>query len=446
MSAESSGFPIPTKCPLHGMDFAENPGAVYDQLRRDGPLSRVELAPGVPATLVTEYETALEVLRDEHTFTKDSRSWQQKMPEDCPVLPIMGWRPNANYAGGSEHARLRGAITDSLARVDPAVLRASVEDSAGELIDGFAVQGAADLLADYARLLPLLVLNQLFGCPPELSRRIVTGMMAIFDAVANQEQHNDVTSCVYELVALKRAQPGADVTSWLVQHSANLTDDEMAHQVIMMIGAGCEPQQNLIANALRLLLVDDRFAGDLSGGNMPVEEALNEVLWANPPLANFCAVYPVHDTEVAGVRLEAEEPVLISLAAANTAPSMASRERRGNRAHLAWGAGPHACPAERVSRLIASAAIETLLDRLPDLTLAVDAQDLTWRPGPFARALTRLPVHFPPETPGAHTWNASPSPTPSTSPAPTFTPREPDYGSRERPRWWNFLVRWWRGR
>lgn len=436
--------------PLYGADFAADPHRCYERLRQQGPVAPVELAPHTPAFLVTGYRLALDVLRDPDTFTKDSRRWQRKMPEDCPVLPIMGYRPNANYASGAEHARLRGSITDSLRRLDPSMVRGWTERSANQLIDRVAGRGEADLLADYARVLPPMVLNQIFGCPDELSRRMVSSLVAIFDAVDNEEANQELARCVFELVALKREQPGADVTSWLLEHPACLTNEEMAHQVIMMIGAGCEPQQNLIANALRLLLVDERFAGDLSGGNLPVEDALDEVLWADPPLANFAATYPVVDVELGGRRVPADEPVLISLAAANNDPCLGGK-RTGNRAHLAWGGGPHVCPAQNVSRLIATSAIETLLDRLPDVELAVDPAALTWRPGPFHRALTKLPVKFPPvsvestETPGENRWTPSPALTGSISPEPTSTPRDTSFVSGGRPRWWNFLARWWRG-
>ena len=135
------------------------------------------------------------------------------------------------------------------------------------------------------------------------------------------------------------------------------------------MGAGTEPQQNLIANALRLLLSDDRFAGDLSGGSLPVEDALDEVLWTDPPMANYAVRLPGRGRRLyGGVRLRAGDPVVDQL-------------RRGQhrpRAGLASGAratGPTSrgararTPARRRSpaRLIASVAIEKLLDRLPDM-------------------------------------------------------------------------------
>ena len=51
------------------------------------------------------------------------------MPADCPVLPMMMYRPNCRHADGAAHSRLRMAVTDSLARVDMFALRGYVEGS-----------------------------------------------------------------------------------------------------------------------------------------------------------------------------------------------------------------------------------------------------------------------------------------------------------------------------
>jgi cytochrome P450 len=382
--------------PLYGPELAEDPAGVYAMLREQGPVAAVELSPGVPATLVTGYEAALTVLRDPTTFRKDARGWQQTVPPDCPVLPMMMYRPNCRNSDGAAHSRLRVAVTDSLARVDLFALRGYVENNADSLIARFAGKGTGDLVADYARVLPLLVFNELFGCPPDIGDRLVLGMSGIFDTVNAKQSNEIMRDAVIELVQLKRKAPAQDVTSWLAAHPVGLSDEEMMHQMLTLLGAGTEPTQNLIVNALRLLLSDERFAGDLSGGNLQVEDAIDEVLWTDPPLANFAMTYPAQDVDFAGVRLPKDQPVVISLAAANTDPALATDHREGNRAHLAWSAGPHTCPAQGQARLIASAAIEKILDALPEMELAVPAAMLTWRPGPFHRALTALPVNFPP--------------------------------------------------
>ncbi|MET0234799.1 MAG: cytochrome P450 [Kibdelosporangium sp.] len=442
------------RMPLYGPEFAADPAATYQVLRQYGPVAPVELAPGVPASLVVGYEAALDVLRNPNTFPRNPLAWQEKMPADCPVLPMMMYRPNCLFADGAAHARYRAVVTDSLARVDTNALRAQVELTAERLISQFGPRGQADLLGEYATLVPLMLFNHLYGCPPELGDRMVGSMRDLFDMVEPEKANAELTNCMLELIALKRRQPGQDVPSWMMAHPAQLADEEVLHQLVLLMGAGTEPEQNLIANGIRLLLADERFAGDLGGGSLPVEEALDEVLWTDPPMANYSASYPVEDTDFAGVRLPAAEPVVISFAAANNDPVLANQARSGNRAHLAWSAGQHSCPAQQQARLMASVAIEKLLDGLPDMRLAVAAEDLVWRPGPFHRALTALPVRFTPvsvpvqpdESPGVSQWNATPHPSPSIQQAETSTPKQPNSPNGARRRWWSSLAKLWRGR
>ncbi|AOS64223.1 cytochrome P450 [Actinoalloteichus hymeniacidonis] len=453
----TAAAPAHAPTPLYSQRFAADPATVYRELRDQGPTALVELSPGVPATLVTGYEAALAVLRDPESFPRDPRRWQQTVPSDCPVLPMLMYRHSAVFNDGAEHERLRATITDGLSRIEPTTLREYVERSADTLLDDIAERGEADLLAEYARLLPILVFNQLLNCPPQLSGQLVRSLASMFEGGPDAAQaNNELGHCTLELIALRKENPGSDLLSWLIAHPAQLTTEELAHQIPLLLAAGIEPVQNLIANVLRLLLSDDRFAGDLSNGSLPVEDALVEILWTDPPMANYAASHPTRDVELPdGTVIPAGRPVLISFAAANTDPTTSIEHGVGNRAHLAWSAGPHACPGQSPARIIASLAIEKVLDRLPDLELVVPAEDLTWRPGPFHRALTALPVRFPPvveqpEAPDAgrgdgSPWRRTSVPTPAgPGMAPAGT-REPWLSDSNAPRWLNSLRRWWRG-
>ncbi|WP_230885098.1 cytochrome P450 [Planomonospora sp. ID82291] len=445
--------------PLYGPEFAADPHDLYDRLRRHyGEVAPVELAPGVHAWLVLGYYAALEVLRSPHLYSKDPRTWRAlacgEVPADSSVIPMMGYRPNALFSDPPAHDRYRQAIADSLARIDDHVLHTSVARTADRLIASFASRGRADLLIEYAAVLPVLTVNALFGQADDAGPRLVAALAKMFEGGEDAIEGDRLfTRYMIDLIASKRDRPGPDVTSWLMAHPARLSDEEMIHQCTLLIAASAEPVQNLIGNALRLLLADDRFAGDLSGGIMSIEAALEQVLWQEPPMANYAVHYPRRDLVLRGATLRAGDPVVVSLAAANIDPALnPAASRAGNRAHLAFSAGPHACPAKDPARRIATIAIERLLDTLSDVRLTVPATDLQWRMGPFQRALTALPVHFTPVHPpaiGDPTWTPSPlppAPSASTPPAPTSTARPPASAPPDRPRGWNFRAAFRRGR
>ncbi|MEU5715819.1 cytochrome P450 [Streptomyces sp. NPDC020403] len=398
--APGAGPPPHEPLPLYGPAFAADPHGHYRRLRAQGPLARVRIAPGIDAILVTDYQAAVDLLRDTDTFTKDPRAWQAGVPADSPVLPVLGHRPTALFSDGAVHARYREAINDTLALIEPHLLRAEVARIAHRLIGTFSATGTGDLIAQYARRLPLHVFTSSFGVAPGDSERIVRSASAMMDtAEGAAAAYADLVGVVTGLVAERRARPGRDLTSYLLAHPAGLDDDEAVRQITLIMSAGNEPTTNLIGNALLRMLSDTRYGGFLHGGAMTAQEAVNDVLWRDPPLANMGAHYPRHDTEFHGVPLRAGQLVLVSFAAANTqSPPTASglAVRSGDSAHLAWSTGPHRCPAKQPALLMAMTAIEQLTSQLCDLELAVDPARLLWRPGPFHRAPAHLPVRFTP--------------------------------------------------
>ncbi|MFD0652918.1 hypothetical protein ACFQ2Y_34685 [Streptomyces malaysiensis subsp. malaysiensis] len=210
--------------PMYGPEFAADPHGAYTRMRATfGAIAPVELSPGVYASLVTSYQLGLEILRDTERFAKDPRGWRAMRDGtvglDNPVAPMMMYRPNALFADGEAHVRLRGAITDSLDRVDPHALSEYVERSAETLIDAFASRGEAELITEYASVIPLLVFNQLFGARPADGPKLVETMMKLFDSGEDAAAANDeLLHWISGLLAEKRRQPAADVTSWLMAH------------------------------------------------------------------------------------------------------------------------------------------------------------------------------------------------------------------------------------
>ncbi|WP_433889076.1 cytochrome P450 [Streptomyces sp. CA-111067] len=385
---------------LYGPAFAADPHGHYDRLRLHGTMAPVELAPGVAALLVTDYQAALDLLRDTHTFSKDPRDWQAGVPDDSPVLPMLGYRPTAMFSDGEVHERYRQAINDTLAMIEPHVLQAQVAAVSERLLREFAGAGTADLVASYAQMLPLHVFNTWFGVAAADSDRLVAGITGTMTSTGNAvAAYDDLVDVVSALVADRRAHPRRDLTSYFLAHPARLNNDETVRQIAHTMVTGHEPTTNLIANSLLRILTDPRYAGSVYGGAMTAHEAINEVLWQDPPLANLSAHYARYDTEFHGVRLREGQLVLVSYAAANSdaAPEAAAGPAgSGQNAHLAWGAGPHGCPARQPALLIAITAVEQLTSQLCDMELALPTAELLWRPGPFHRALTHLPVRFTP--------------------------------------------------
>jgi cytochrome P450 len=409
-TAPSAASP-PPGCPAHqqatalyGPRFQNNPAQLYRDLRRQhGPVAPILLEGDVPAWLVLGYRELHEVTSNSQLYARDSRRWNawERIPPDWPLLPILIFQPSSIFTEGAEHQRRAGAISDVLAAVDQFELSKHCERIADTLIDEFAGSGEADLVEHYARPIPLLAVAWMLGLTDSEASDLVRDMYILLDGGDTIEAHQRMLTGLRRLLVFRRASPGPDMPSRLLAHPEKLTDDEIVPDLLTLLGAGQQPTADWIGNTLRLMLTDDRFAVTLSGGRGSVGQALNEVLWVDTPTQNYPARWAARDTRLGGQRIQAGDLLVLSYAAANTDPHVQPDSfagAGGNHAHMSFSHGEHGCPhpARELAEIIAKTAVEVLLDRLPDVTLAVAPDALVWRPSLLMRGLSALPVSFTP--------------------------------------------------
>ncbi|MEV0111117.1 cytochrome P450 [Nocardia sp. NPDC050799] len=399
------GSPVETgtrTVPLYTVEFAADPARFFREWRAEfGSLVPVELAPGVPATLVMGHEDALHVLQNPERFPATPSERQKNVGVECPVLPLLASAPTPARTSGVEHARFRGAHMAVLGRVDQHAVQADVERDAVALINGFWHRGEAELCAQFVAPLVLGAVNRLVGVPEELAGEVAHTVPALADTVdiaAAVAGRRMLESLLAQVVADKTTGPASDMASWLLAHDAGLSEAEAVAQLLLIYEMAVEPTIGLITNAVALMLTDDRMDAAL-GGSLSTRDLLDAVLFDNPPLAQWCVRYPQVPQLIGNVWLPAHQPVVIGLGACHRDPAIARGDRRGNRSHVAFGAGPHACPASDLPRLIATVAIDQLMDAIPDMR---PVGELVWRASPFHRILTAVPVTFTPARPLAH--------------------------------------------
>ncbi|MFF5483134.1 cytochrome P450 [Streptomyces sp. NPDC012935] len=382
--------------------FALDPYRYYDSLRAQGPVGWAELAPGVPAYVVTDRRAALDLLHDTETFSHDPRPWEATVADDSPILGMMRWRPNTLFADGAAHVRYRAALIDTFDLIEPHDLRARVHRAVRVLVGRFGPKGEADLVAEFTRPLMALVFNSLFGMPDSQSDRLNAALGKLMEGGAEAaEGEAEFGGYVLELIAAKAQRRGDDLPSRLLDHPAGLTPEEVTWQVFLTLGAGHEPTANLVSNALSRILGNPQYYSTLTSGARPVMDAVVEVLHHETPLANYGIHYARNPVSFHGTWIRAAVPVVVSYGALAhfAAQEVTSGRHPKDASHLSWSAGPHACPVRQHTLLIATEAIERLTQWLPDLEPVLPRERLAWRPGPFHRSLTSLPVRFSPRSP-----------------------------------------------
>lgn len=403
----------PPGCPAHAwgangvrrLADAADPAAMYEELRRQhGPVAPVLLHGDLPAWLVLGYRENLEVMKTPSKFSRDSRRWsafqEGRVPEDSPLLPMVGWQPVCVFADGAEHARLRGAVVDGLAGFNRRGMRKYVTHHTRELVRGFARSGTADLVRDYAEPLPMLVVSRLLGMTPEEGPALVEPTLNLMRGTDSAAVSNAmVTEALQDLVARKKVQPGPDLASRLISHESDLTDAEIVEHLRLVLVAAHQGTVNLIAHTLRLMLTDSRFRGSLSGGHMTLPDALEQVMWDNPSINIVPGRWATGDTTLGGQAIRAGDMLLLCIAAANVDPEQRpdlSVPVHGNRSHLALSAGPHECPGGDIGRAIADTGIDELMSLLPDIRLAVEPHEIGITADWLTRRPSSLPVVFTP--------------------------------------------------
>jgi cytochrome P450 len=392
---------------LYGPEFASDPAEVYARIRLEhGRVAPVLLEGDVPAWLVLAFREVHHVTSNPQIFRRSSRLWNlwDEIPADWPITPLMTPAPSVIYAEGAERQRRSGAVSDVFEATDRIELSRVCERTADQLIDAFSGDGKADLIAQYAMQLPLIVLSRLYGLPEPEIPGMTADLLVMSTATdsAAVEANQRVMARMAQVVKDHRENPGAgSLTGRLVRHAAGLTDDELLVDMFVLMIFGQAPTADWIGNTLRLMLVDDEFSLALQGGRSSVDEALNEVLWKDTPIQQAIGRFPVQDCELAGRRIGKGDMLILALASANADPQVgpgAFGNMGSNRAHMSFSHGEHACPVgvPEVAEIIARTAVEVLLDRIPDVRLAVPGDMPRWRQTSIMRGLESLPVVFTP--------------------------------------------------
>jgi 2-hydroxy-5-methyl-1-naphthoate 7-hydroxylase len=366
------------------------------RLRAQGPIAEVMLPGGVRAWSVVGYDMLQQVLADER-FAKDARKhWpafiKGEISED---FPLIGWvlMDNMTTSDGADHARLRKLTAKAFTMRGTEAMRPMVESITHDLLDKLAAKEpgeVVDLKAEYAYPLPTRVVCDLFGVPEELRREVMRGgevntetTITHEEAVANVEQWH---KAMYDLVDLKRRNPGDDLLSMLIaaqeEDGSRLSDTEMAGTLHLMLGAGSETTTNLLSKAVVALLSHPDQYQMVLDGRVPWRDVIEETLRVESPIAQLPFRFTTEEVHIAGVTIPAGDPVLMGFAASGRDPLRHGETAdqfditRPDKEHLSFGYGVHHCIGAPLARLEGAIGLPALFERFPDIQLAVPADQV----------------------------------------------------------------------
>jgi cytochrome P450 len=388
-------------------DYYRNPAASIERLRGLGPVVEVSFPIIGTVWATTTQALADQVLKDTDTFTIRK--------DDGTVAGMRWWMPGIvrTFANSMlsmdepDHKRLRDIVDEAFRRravldMEPHI-QVTADRLAGEL---FSEGSPADLVARYARKLPLAVICELLGLP-EADREKFTAWAGGFTRFTGALGFLGMMPKIFAMkryieghLESVRANGGEGLIAEIVRvekEGGRISREEIVSMVFLLLFAGHETTTHLISGSVHELLKNpdlrDWLEQDWSRADLAVEEFLRFIT----PVQFTKPRFVRRDVDLGGVTVKRGDRIMAMLAAANMDPAanphpeQLELTRRPNR-HIAFGTGIHFCLGHQLARIEGKCALKSLFKRWPKLALAVDESEITWRKRPGLKAIDRLPV------------------------------------------------------
>jgi cytochrome P450 len=379
-------------------EWAQGAIGIWDDLRQRCPVAHTERFGG--AWLPTRYEDVAAVAYDtEHFSSRAIIAGNFRPPRD--LAPVGGTPPISSDPPFHHDARklLLPAFTKNAVGRQEESTRAFCSS----LIDGFAGRDVVDAAADYAQHIPVRVIADMLGFPPEDGpqfARFVENALEGIDLPPEERLARSSHLFEYLLAQIRDhlEHPREDLTSYLLDaelYGRKLEPAHVAGTMALLLIAGIDTTWSAIGASLWHLAghPEDRRRLVAEPGLRPT--AVEEFLRAYAPVTMARLVK--EDLTWRGVEMRAEDWVLLSFPAANRDPAQFERadevliDRQVNR-HAAFGLGIHRCVGSHLARMELRVALDVWLDRVPEFTLA-DPAAVRWSTGQI-RGPRALPLRL----------------------------------------------------
>ncbi|GAA4533862.1 cytochrome P450 family protein [Amycolatopsis samaneae] len=376
-----------------------DPFAAYREARERAPLARLAIPGMGEMWAVTRHAEARAMLTDAR-FAPNSGSYLTPpgVPEDCRA-----YLRTMQEKDGPEHARLRGLVAPAFTARRALAFRPKMTRIVENLLDALPAAGPVDLVADFAKPLPMDVICELVGVPAadRPQWREYGALVADGSGRGFAEAIPGIVNDARALVASRRAEPADDLVSELIEAQAEdgdrLSDVELVTLVWHLVLAGQTPA-NLIANGVAALFAHPEQLAALRADEGLAAGAVDELMrWCGPQLLTTPR-FTAGDVEFGGTVIPGGTPVTAAIVSANRDPRVFADPdrleitRRGAGAHLGFAHGPHFCLAAALARVETEVALTGLFRRFPRLAPAVPVGDLRRTPDPGTWRLGELPV------------------------------------------------------
>ncbi|HEF7287934.1 TPA: cytochrome P450 [Bacillus cereus] len=404
------GLSIEEGINLASAQFKEDAYEIYKESRKKQPILFVNQVEIGKEWLITRYEDALPLLKD-NRLKKD---WTNVFSQDIKNMYLSV--DNSDHltthmlnSDPPNHSRLRSLVQKAFTPKMIAQLDKRIERIADDLISDIERKGTLNLVDDYSFPLPIIVISEMLGIPKEdqakfriWSHAVIASPETPEEIKETEKQLSEFITYLQYLVDIKRKEPKEDLVSALIlaeSEGHKLSARELYSMIMLLIVAGHETTVNLITNTVLALLENPNQLQLLKDNPKLIDSAIEEGLRYYSPVEVTTARWAAEPFQIHDRTIEKGDMVVIALASANRDetvfenPEVFDITRENNR-HIAFGYGSHFCLGAPLARLEAKIAITTLFNRMPELQIKGNREEIKWQGNYLMRSLEELPLTF----------------------------------------------------
>ncbi len=362
--------------------MAQDPYPVYAALRARDPVHRSRL---INAWMFSRHADVDAILRDYRHFGNDPRDGS---PRQRAMLPPAD-EFTMLFLDPPDNTRLRALVNKAFTPKTVNALEPHIRSILATLLDDIEDPGAFDLMQAVAQPLPVIVIAEMLGVPPEdrpqfkvwsaQRARLLEPTIGRREREAGAAASRAFDAYFRSIVEARRAEPRDDILSALVQaedEGERLTERETLNMLRLLLIAGNETTANLIGNGTLALLRNPEQLRRLRDDPGLIPAAVEELIRFDSPVqTDFRRV--LADCEVNGFPVRKRDNIVVLLGAANRDPEMFENPDRldvgrDQRSHLSFGRGIHHCLGAPLARLEGRIVLEMLLERFSEIGLLTD--------------------------------------------------------------------------
>jgi len=391
---------------FNSREFTANKYEYYKWLREEAPVYKGKVSV-ISAYFLSRYDDCVSMLKDPRFVrNRTTATGGGRMPFPLPKTLRLLAR-SMILEDEPEHRRLRNLVQMAFTPLALARLEERIERLTHQLLDEAEPHGKVDLIQAYSLPIPVTVIGEMVGVSDEDMPTFRNGTRVLTDGFSGWSLFRTfvwvlprLVRFVRELIAQKRADPQDDILTGLIhaeEQGDRLSEDELVAMVFLLIFAGYETTVHLITNGVLTLLEHPDQLARLRAQPELMESAVEEILRFNGPIHGTKPAYAREDVTLHGVTIPRGSAVMPLLGAANRDPAVFDEPdvfdiARTPNKHLAFGHGIHFCLGAPLARMETKIALTNLLQRNPNLRLAVEPEELQLRRIPLWHRYQSLPV------------------------------------------------------